>query len=75
MKKEASSTTDSRTYTILTTISRDNYFDECWSTHKTTTSKAKRGTKISSRFKKSLYKYQYRMYRSWKYNRKTRWKV
>lgn len=33
----------------------------------------KRGTSNSIK-KRRIYSYQYRMYRSWKYNRKTQWK-
>ncbi len=71
MKKseKLKSLTDARVYKLLTTIDQDPYQEEFWSVHKTystnTTCKWK---------KKELYRFQYRMYRTWKYNRKTKYK-
>lgn len=71
MKKseKLKSLTDARAYKLLTTIDQDPYRDECWSTHRTTTSFITRKWK-----KKVLYRFQYRMYRTWKHNRKTKYK-
>lgn len=61
--------TDARTYKLLTTIDKDPYKDECWSRHCT-----KKSFSIRKWNKKVLYRFQYRMYRTWKYNRKTKYK-
>lgn len=58
--------TDRRTYKLMTIIDKYPYGDECWSRHR---SRGKRNWK-----KKQLFEYQVRKYRSWKYNRLTRWK-
>ena len=73
--KKVKETTDRRAYKIWTTIEQDPYFDECWSTHHRRTLKSKEGSKnIHSWKRKTLYTFQYRMYRTWKHNRKTQWK-
>lgn len=59
-------TTDSRTYKIITTMDSDPYWDEGIVYY---TSKG-----LRNRYK-GIEKYEYRMYRSWKYNRKTQWKI
>ena len=78
-KKFLSETTDSRTYRILTTIDQDPYpfSEECWSRHSRRTKKSKAGSKNRFNwkiFRKELFKFQYRTYRTWKHNRKTQWK-
>ena len=70
--KVAKVTTDSRTYRILTTIDQDIYFDECWSLHTSSGQHTKSTRKWK---KKQLYAFQVRMYKTWKHNRKTKWKV
>ncbi len=67
--------TDSRAYKLLTTIDQDIYFDEFWQAH----SRRKRTSVIGSKNyfcwkRKNIYRFKYRMYRTWKYNRKTCWK-
>lgn len=48
----------------------DLYFDECWTLYNTKT-----GNKPTwSLNTQSIYKFKYREYRTWKYNRKTQWK-
>jgi hypothetical protein len=79
MKKDkvAKATTDRRTYKVLTTIDQDPYpySEECWSTHGRSTFASKPGSKNEFSWKrKKMYKFQYRMYRTWKYNRKKQWK-
>ena len=67
--------TDARSYKLLTTIDQDPYREECWSTHQTRTLNSQWGSKNTSSWKRrTIYQFQYRMYRSWKYNRKTKWK-
>lgn len=68
MKKseELKNLVDPRAYRLLTTIDQDPYREECWSTHRA-------GGTFKWK-KKRLYKFQYRMYRTWKYNRKTKYK-
>ena len=71
MKKseKLKSITDARTYRLLTTINQDPYDEDCWSTHRT------KGSYITRKWKKKvLYQFQYRMYRTWKHNRKTKYK-
>lgn len=48
-------------------ICQDRYFDECWGTYP----RYNRGFVNPNRV---LYNYQVRLYRSWKYNRKTQYK-
>lgn len=64
-------TTDRRYYKLITTIDQDPYREECWSTH----CPNKFGHRFSRKWKKkTLYRFQYREYRTWKHNRLTRWK-
>ena len=73
--KRVKDTTDRREYKLLTTIDQDPYFDECWSTHRRRTGKSKPGSKNHWYWKrKTIYTFQYRMYRTWKHNRKAQWK-
>jgi len=58
-------TTNSREYKIITG-NTDPYWDEGYRYHK---SRGRRKWK-----KKQLLHYQVRLYRTWKYNRKTKWK-
>ncbi len=58
-------TTNSREYKILTRYD-DPYWDEGIKFHKSRGSRRKK--------KKQLIKQQVRLYRTWKYNRKTQWK-
>ena len=62
--KIATSTEDRRTYKIITSVDQDPYPIEweCWIQYK----RKSRWT--------GLFTFQYRQYRSWKYNRKTQWK-
>lgn len=59
-------TTNSRVYKILTTINSDPY----WEDHYSIRPKGKLVWK-----RKQLFSYQKRMYKSWKHNRKTQWKI
>lgn len=63
--KKSRLTTNNKEFKI---VSRDDdpYWDEGYTYHKS------RGTRRKNR--KELLKYQVRLYRTWKYNRKTRWK-
>jgi hypothetical protein len=73
--KRVRETMDSRVYTILTTINRDPYYEEAWSEHSRRKLTSKEGSKNIHWWKrKIIYQFQYREYRTWKYNRKTRWK-
>jgi len=66
---------DRRAYNILTSIDQDPYTEEAWSTHHRRTLKSMKGSKNEFSWKrKELYAFQYRMYRTWKYNRKNQWK-
>lgn len=65
--KIAKTTCDGRTYKLLTTIP-ERYDDEGWSVHHPKTGPARKWKK------KELYKFQVRMYKTWKHNRKTQWK-
>lgn len=66
---------DGRTYKILTTIDPDPYYEECWSVHSRRTMESQQGSKnLWSWKRKEIYQFQYREYRTWKYNRKTKWK-
>lgn len=64
--------TDRRAYKLLTTIDQDPYSEEFWGTHKGWGSKTPPARKWK---KKVLYVFQYRMYRTWKHNRKTKYKL
>jgi len=69
--------TNRRAYNILTTIDQDPYpfSDEMWAKHNTRTRYTVYGSKNDSCWKrKVIFKFQYRMYRTWKHNRKTQWK-
>lgn len=50
----------------------DPYLDECWSVHYSKNAPYYYGHKRSG---KDLYQYQYRMYRTWKYNRRKQYKL
>jgi hypothetical protein len=74
-RKRAKHTTDRREYKRITTIEQDPYRDECWSTHHRRTLKSKTGSKnLWSWKRKTIYQFEYRAYRTWKHNRKTKWK-
>lgn len=74
-RNEVKYLTNRRTYHILTTIDQDPYAEEFWSTHHRRTFKSMKGSKnLCSWKRKVIYQFQYRMYRSWKYNRKNQWK-
>ena len=68
---------DRRAYKLLMTIEQDPY-DEgnyWWSTHGRRKLTSKTGSKnIFSWKRKEIYQFEYRAYRTWKYNRKTKWK-
>lgn len=72
-KKILKVTCDSRTYRILRTIDQDPfpYSEECWSVHYAKGSHTRSTRKWK---RKVIFKFEYREYRTWKYNRKTRWK-
>ena len=73
--KTLSSTTDSRTYRILRTIDQDPYPYECWGTHGPRTRKSVPGSKSYCSWKRrEIFNFEYRMYRTWKHNRKKQWK-
>jgi len=73
--KRTKATTDRREYKRLTTIDQDPYRDECWSRHGRWSTKSVIGSKNSFAWKrKVIYRFQYRAYRTWKHNRKTKWK-
>lgn len=59
---------DRRTYNILSTVDQDPYSEEGMSTHRS------RRKETWSKKRKRIYTFEYRMYRTWKYNRKTKWK-
>ena len=59
---------DNRYYKYFTIYDSDPYWDECWGLHHTSTLSG------SKKPNKSLYFYKVRMYRTWKYNRKTQYK-
>ena len=64
-------TTNRREYKILTTVDQDPYPDwGYWNSY------PKLRPKYQSNWKrrKQLFSYERRMYRTWKYNRKTQWK-
>lgn len=68
--------TDARAYKLLMTIDQDPYHEEYWSTHHRRTFKSQQGSKnIFCWKRKTIYQFQYRMYRNWKYNRKTKYKL
>lgn len=61
--------TNNRVYKlILLNFLYPMYWDECWAEHP----HYRKGFKNS---KKRLFTYQVRQYRTWKYNRKTKWKI
>ena len=60
--------TDNRYYKYLTLYDLDPYYDECWRIHP----KYRPGFKNPN---KNLYFYKKRIYRTWKYNRKTQYHV
>ena len=68
---------DGRTYKILTTIDQDPYpySYECWVRKSRRNFESKKGSKNYFSWKrKEIYRFKYREYRTWKYNRKTKWK-
>lgn len=74
--KRVKCTSNRKEYKILTSINQDPYFDECWSTHRRCKGKPVTGSKNNWNWKrKTIYTFQYRMYRTWKHNRKTQWKT
>lgn len=65
--KVAKSTTNRKEYKFFTNSKiKEPYWDEGWTYYP----KYRRGFKKS----KQILKYQVRMYRTWKHNRRTRWK-
>lgn len=67
---------DRRAYRIVTTIDQDPYREECWARKGRRGYESKEGSKNYFSWKrKEIYKFQYRAYRTWKYNRKTQWKM
>ena len=68
--KQANATTDRRSYTIYTTVDPDPYVEDFWARHKPY--KAMRAAQKWNR--RVLYCFEYRMYRTWKHNRMTKWK-
>lgn len=74
--KKLKETVDRREYKFLTTIDQDPYREDYWSAHRRRKFTSKEGSKnYSRRNRKIIYKFQYRAYRNWKYNRNTQWKV
>jgi len=69
-RKKSETIIHNRTYKIVTTIDQDPYWDEGFSYYYPKGVKNHSKAKIS----KLLLIYQVRMYRTWKYNRKTQWK-
>ena len=65
-RKVSKWTTDRRTFKLLTM-----YDDPYWDEGVTYYPNNRRGFKCSG---KQIMHYQYRMYRTWKHNRKTQWK-
>jgi hypothetical protein len=64
-------TTDRREYKILSSIDQDPYPDRgYWKFHTTKSPK----TDSNWKRRKELTPFEVRMYRTWKYNRKTQWK-
>lgn len=70
-KKITEATADCRAYKLLTTIDQDPYHEECWSVYRR---KAYKTHSSCNGRRKYIYRYEYRQYRSWKYNRKVQWK-
>ena len=68
MKTEIETTTNRRTYHILRCVDQDPYPEE-YGYH----TKRKRGFRGYWK-SKLIWQHQVRMYRTWKYNRKTQWK-
>ncbi len=67
---------DDRTYRILLLNKRfPPYWDECRQRHSRRTLNSREGSKNRFSWKrKEIFSYEYREYRTWKYNRKTQWK-
>jgi hypothetical protein len=63
-------TTDRREYKILSIVDPDPYAEEFWKTYPDIRPQFESNWKR----RKTLLSYQRRMYRTWKYNRKTQWK-
>lgn len=63
-------TTNNKEYKILT-AGLDPYWDEGYTYHRP---RGQRSRITASKKKKELLMYQVRMYRTWKHNRKTKWK-
>ena len=68
-KRFLDTTDDRRAYHIVRCIDDDPYLEECWSFHP-----AKGYRNRSTGWKKQITRYEYRMYRTWKYNREKQWK-
>ena len=66
-RQRGCSITDNRTYNVMVVMDIDPYWDEGLKFYPI----YKRGFKNSN---KRILKYQCRMYRTWKHNRKTQWK-
>ncbi len=74
-KSELQKTNDRREYKLQTTIEKDPYLEECWSAHNRRRLTSIAGSKNKLRWnRKNIFQFQYRAYRTWKYNRKTKWK-
>jgi hypothetical protein len=75
-RKKLNEAEDDRSYRILLK-NRLNppYWDECWTRHSRRTFYSREGSKnLFSWKRKEIYEFEYREYRTWKYNRKTQWK-